>query len=103
MYENNRVTNSFSLAATYAATAKINANAGLSYARARIVSTLSGSVAAPEILDVSRGVTLGASYAIARPVLLACNLGHEKRHVLGAVSYSYEANSVGCSGQFTWR
>ena len=106
LYENNRVTNSFGLAATYAATAKINANAGLSYARARVVSTLStgsATIAAPEILDVSRGVKLGASYAIARPVLLACTLGHEKRYVVGTVAYAYEANSVSCSGQFTWR
>lgn len=106
LYENNRVTDSFGLSTTYAATAKITGTAGVTYARARIASTLttgSSSLASPDVIDTVRGATLGASYAIARPWLLACNLGYEKRYVVGAVAYSYEASSVGCSAQFTWR
>lgn len=106
LYENNRVTDSFGLSATYAATAKITGNAGVSYTRARILSTVttgSGSTARPDVVDTVRGATLGASYAISRPWLLACNLGYEKRFVVGEVSYSYEAGSVGCSAQFAWR
>ena len=106
LYENNRVTNSFRLGATYAATAKINVTGGLNYARARLVSTLAtptGSVGSPDVVDETQAYTLGVSYAIARPWLLACNLGHEKRDVSGGVSFAYEATSVGCSAQFTWR
>ena len=106
LYENNRVTNSLGLGATYEATSKINVNAGLNYARARIVSTLAtttGNVGSPDIVDELKGATLGVTYAIARPWLLACNLAHDERDVSGAVAYSYQATSIGCSARFTWR
>ena len=106
LYENNRVTTSLSLGGTYEATAKIKVNTGLTYARARIVTTLTsstGTVGSPELVDETRGVTLGANYAIARPWLLACNLAYDKRAVSGAVVYTYDATSFGCSARFTWR
>ena len=106
LYENNRVTTSFGLGATYAATSKINVNAALNYARARIVSTLSatsGSVGSPDVVDKIQSAALGATYAISRPWLLACNLAYEKRDVSGAVAYAYNATSIGCSARFTWR
>jgi hypothetical protein len=103
LYENNRVTNSLGLGATYEATSKINVNAGLSYARARVVSTLSstgGSVGSADVVDALKGATLGVTYAIARPWLLGCNLAFDKRDVSGAVVYTYEATSIGCSARF---
>ncbi len=106
LYENNRVTNSLGLGATYEATSKINVNAGLNYARARVVSTrstTSGTLGSADTVDELKGATLGVSYAIARPWLLGCNLAHDKRDVSGAVAYTYEATSIGCSARFTWR
>jgi hypothetical protein len=105
-YENNRVTNSLGLGATYEATSKINVNAGLNYARARVVSTLStttGTVGSADVVDAQRSATLGVTYAIARPWLLGCNLTYDKRDVSGAVAYTYDATSIGCSARFTWR
>jgi hypothetical protein len=106
LYENNRVTNAVGLGLIYAATAKIDATAGVRYTRARLGTTAiaqSGSQTAPETTDVLQSAFIGANYAITRSWMLACNLAHEKRDVSGAVTYSYTANSVGCSAQFTWR
>lgn len=105
-YENNRVTNTVGLGATYAATAKINANAGLRYSRAKLVATAvnaGGNAAAPESTDVLKSASIGANYAYSRAVSGNCNLSHEKRDVSGGVTYSYSANTVGCSVQFTLR
>lgn len=106
LYENNQVTNAAGLGVSYAATAKINVNAGARYARAKLVSTLvaqSSSQALPDTTDVAKTVFLGANYAVARNWLLACNVAHEARDVSGGVAYSYTANTVGCSARYTWR
>jgi hypothetical protein len=105
LYENNRVTNTIAVGVTYAATAKINANAQARYVRARLATTSgpAGATSVAESTDVLKGVSLGANYAITRSWSAACNLSHEGRDVSGAIVYSYTANTVGCSTQFTWR
>ncbi|MEO8080500.1 MAG: hypothetical protein ABI641_08220 [Caldimonas sp.] len=103
LYENNRITNTAGLGLTYAATAKISANAGVRYSRAHLVSTLAGptaTTAGPETTDTLRSAYLGANWAIARNWGLACNLAHEYRKVSGAVAYGYKADTVGCSAQY---
>lgn len=103
-YENNRVTDSLGLGATYAATAKIGASARLRYTRARLVSAAGAPTGTTnDSTDVSKGASLGISYAITRAWGASCNLTHESRAVSGAVVYSYKENTVGCATQFTWR
>jgi hypothetical protein len=105
LYENNQVTNSLGLGVVYAATAKINASAGVRYSRAKLVTTISQSSnqAAPDTTDTSKIAFIGVDYAIARNWQLACNLGHENRNVSGGSNYSYTDTTVGCLAQFTWR
>ncbi|MGK2898866.1 MAG: hypothetical protein ACSLE9_09295 [Burkholderiaceae bacterium] len=90
--DNNQTTDSVSLGASYAATAKIGVNAGFQYRRG---DNGSGSAS-----DNYRTATLGANYAVARSVQLACNLSRESR---SAGVNSYDANVVGCSAQITLR
>lgn len=92
MLANNQTTDSVSLGASYAATAKIGVNAGFQY---RSGDSGSGSAS-----DAYRTATLGANYAVARNVQLACNLSRESR---SAGVNSYDANVVGCSAQITLR
>ena len=106
LYQNNRVTNSVGLGVGYAATAKIKADAGLRYARAKLLTTLvttSGVEASPDTTDVSKSAYLGVKYEIARNWGLACQLAHETRDVSGRLTYAYTANSIGCTAQYTWR
>ena len=106
-YENNQVTNSFSLGATYAATAKISLSAGGRYARARIVSssavTNASSQAQADVIDESRSASLSANYAYSRNLTFTCLLSRERRDVSGAFGYGYTADLANCAGQFTWR
>ncbi len=104
LYENNRTTNTVGVGVNYAATAKIKAQAGARYARARLASTITGpagSVAGPETTDSLRTAFIGADYEIARNWGLACNLAHEHRSVSGAAEYAYNANTVGCTARYT--
>lgn len=106
LYENNRVTNTIALGVSYAATAKISADAKASYARAKLATTTSSSgtsTSSAETADVLQSISLGATYAITRAWNAACNVAHENRDVSGAVVYSYKANTVGCTTQFIWR
>lgn len=106
VYQNNRVTNSVGLGVGYAATAKIKADAGLRYARAKLLTTLvttSGVQASPDTTDVLKSAYLGAKYEIARNWGLACQLAHETRDVSGRLAYAYTSNSIGCTAQYTWR
>ena len=103
LYENNQVTDSLGLGVVYAATAKVSANAGLRYARAKLVSGASAGQAGPDTTDVVRGASIGANWAISRIWSLGCSVSHESRDVSGGVNYSYSANTVGCSAQVTWR
>lgn len=94
--ENSQTTDSVALGANYAATAKIGVNAGFQYRRAKYANA-SG---AGDSADNFRIATLGANYAVARSVQLACNLSRESRSGIGN---SYDANVVGCSAQITLR
>ena len=104
-YENNRVTDSIALGVNYEVTAKIGANAGASYSRAKLTTTLVGasSEAGPESSDKQSSVYLGANYAIARNWGLNCNLAYSHRAVSGLVAFSYNDNAIGCTTQYTWR
>jgi len=101
VYENNRVTDSFGLAASYAATAKINASAGLRYTRARLAGAVQAGLDARDV-DVAKTATMSVSYAINRAWNANCTVAHETRDVTAIVSYSYTANVIGCATQFTW-
>ena len=103
--ENSQTTDSLSVGASYAATAKIGVNAGLNYRRSKVVdqTVLAGAVVGNEHTDRTRSASLGANYAIARNWSLACNLAYVSRDVGGALPYAYSANTVGCTAQFTLR
>ncbi|MEO6030965.1 MAG: hypothetical protein ABIP61_03520 [Burkholderiaceae bacterium] len=96
--ENSQATNALSLGARYAATAKINVNAGAQYRQAHLVDA-----AGAESTDTLRSMSLGATYAIARNWLLACNVAHLTRTIEGSVAYKAPANTASCSAQFTLR
>jgi len=106
LYENNRVTDSFGLGATYAATAKIGVRAGARYSQAKI-STLTVTTevdqSVAESTDVIKMVYVGADYAITRNVSAACNATYERRTVSGGVAFAYNTTTAGCSAQLTWR
>ena len=90
--ENSQTSDSLSLGASYAATAKISVVSGLNYRRANYANNSAS--------DHYRSATLGVTYAVARNWQLACNLSHE---ALSSVVNSYDANVLGCSAQFTLR
>ncbi|HEX2542209.1 MAG TPA: hypothetical protein VHM00_14130 [Caldimonas sp.] len=105
-YQNNQITNSLALGATYAATAKVSANAGLRYSRAKLASasgTNVGSISGAPTTDVVKGAYVAANYDVWRGLSASCSLSHEKRDVSGAVGFAYSANTVGCSAQYLWR
>ncbi len=103
--ENSQTTDSLSLGASYAATAKIGVNAGLDYRRSKVVdqTVVAGAVVGNDHTDRTRSASLGANYAIARNWSLACNLAYVSRDVGGALPYAYSANTVGCTARFTLR
>lgn len=105
LYENNQVTNSVGLGATYAATAKIGVSANARYSRARLIASSGAAdgTGAANVIDTSRGVSLGANYAFSRALSFACSAARERREVDGPVSYGYTDNLFSCSGQFLWR
>ncbi len=106
LYENNRVTSSAGTGVSYAATAKIMANAGARYARAKLASTVvtqGTTTAVPNRTDISKSAYIGANYEITRNASLACNVSRETRDVSGFASYSYTVNSYGCLAQITLR
>ncbi len=101
VYQNNQITDSTGLGVTYAATGKITAKAGLSYARAKLVTSFN-SQNDPDTTDVLKSAYLAADWAIARNWGASCSLTYEKRDVSGGLSYSYSAHTVGCLGRYTW-
>ena len=103
LYENNRLTTSVALGASYEATAKISASARLRYTRAHLVSPTTVGGAANESTDEFKGASLGVSYAITRAWGASCSYGYETRDVSGSVGYTYKANTIGCSTQITFR
>ena len=102
VYQNNRVTDSAGLGASYAATAKINAGAAVRYTRARLAAATAETLGIPQDVDVSKTASLNVGYAITRAWTASCSVAYEWREVKALVSYSYNANVVGCSTQFTW-
>jgi len=92
--QNSSTTDSLTLGATYAATAKISVNTGFVYRRASYDTASAGSS------DNFRRATLGANWAVTRNALLACNLARESRSL--AVN-GYDANVFGCLAQITLR
>ena len=106
LFENSSVSDSVALGATYSATAKINVTAGYQYRKSRIVnSTAAGnvSVGGGSYDDKLQTASLGATWAIARPWQLSCNLSHEKRDASSVAARTYTANVVNCAAQFTFR
>lgn len=101
-YENNRITNSASLGASYSVTAKINANASLGYARSTVASTAINQIGS-DSRDVVRSASLGVGYEVTRFASLGCRYTYESRDVTGGVDFSTRASVVGCTGTFTWR
>jgi hypothetical protein len=106
-YQTSPITNLLGLSASYAATGKVNVDAGVSYSRAKLLSTVQrvGFANQPgaDTTDISKIAYIGAHWAIARNWGLGCNLGHEQRDVSGGVNYSYNANTIGCLAQYIWR
>jgi hypothetical protein len=102
LYESNQVSDAVGLGLAYRATAKISANAGVRYARARLVAIVLDQ-AAPLGTDVQKRAYLGATYALARSVGVGCLFGRETRRVSGSVPYTYVDTSIGCSAQLTWK
>ncbi len=43
------------------------------------------------------------TYEITRNWGAACGVSYETRDVTGALSFSYDAKTISCSTQFTWR
>ena len=103
--ENSQVANSLALGATYAATSKINVNAGVQYRHSTIVDALNAGTlgSSREYGDTSRSLSLGANYAISRNWSMACNLAHVERDVGGTVPFKYGATTANCSTQYTLR
>lgn len=104
--QNSQVTNSFSLGAAYAATAKVSANVNLQYRRSLLVNTFASggiAVAAGNSTDNSKTATLGVNYAAGRVWNLGCNASRTLRNVTGIPDYSYNSTSYGCSAQITLR
>ncbi|MEP6875018.1 MAG: hypothetical protein ABI887_11685 [Burkholderiales bacterium] len=91
--QNTQTTDSYSLGAVYAATAKISLTANLLYRHSKVVTPTE------EESDNGRISSLGATYEVARSWQLGCRLSHESRSLSGAGGFSYSANIVGCSAQ----
>jgi hypothetical protein len=103
LYQNNQVTASAVLGASYAATAKINVGAYGHYSRSKLLASAATGVDPNTIYDENRGVSLSANYAYSRALSFACALTRDRRIVTGPPSYAYDASTGSCSGQFLWR
>jgi Putative beta-barrel porin 2 len=101
-YNNNSITDSAGLGINYGATAKIAATANARYLRAR-TKTASATGPLPDVVDISKLLSIGANYEITRAWGAGCNAGYEKRDVSGGQNFSYDAKTVSCSTQFVWR
>lgn len=91
-----RLIHSLRLGASYEATAKIRLTGGVRYTD-RSIRVQSGSGS-----DRTTGVDLGASYAISRAWLVACNLGWTKRSAgegSADVSFDYKSRTASCMAQ----
>jgi hypothetical protein len=100
-----RVTTSLSLGADYAATSKVQVNAGFSMQDSDRVGTLPSATSTLTNDNGSERAytfTLGARWRPTRSVLVGCNANAEKRKGSGnLVGNNINSNSLGCYGQFT--
>ena len=103
--ENSQVANNLALGVNYAATSKINVNAGVQYRHSTIVDALNAGTlgSSREYGDMSRNMSLGANYAISRNWSMACKLAHIERNVGGTLPFKYGATTANCSTQYTLR
>ena len=104
VFQNNQITASAGISANYAATAKISTFASARYYRAHQINLIAGGgAAAPDVIDIANTYSLGANYEITRNWGAACTMAYERREVSGGTNYAYDAKTIGCSTQFTWR
>ena len=103
--QNTQTTNSYSLTAGYAATAKISVVASADRARAKVVNTavIDGATVVTDGTDASHSYAIGVDYNAARNWRLGCKASHMSRILTSATSTAYSNDSVGCSAQFTLR
>jgi len=101
--QNTQTTNSYSLTAGYAATAKIRVNAAAQWARAKVLDAalISGTTTVSEGSDASHTYSLGIDYTPARNWQLGCRVSHMSRTLTGTSGTAYSNNSTSCSAQFT--
>lgn len=99
-----RLTNLGRVRALYEATAKIQLEASLAYAKRDLVTTtvVGGGSSTEAGNDRTTEFALGARYAATRNLLFACLVGTERRRatVNSTVSYPYSADRAACSAQF---
>ena len=104
VFQNNQVTTSAGVSASYAATAKISTFASARYYRAKQLNLVVATGApAEDVIDISNVYSLGANYQITRNWGAACTMAYESRDVSGGRNYAYDAKTIGCSTQFIWR
>ena len=104
VFQNNQITASAGISANYAATAKISTFASARYYRAHQINLIAGGgAAAPDVIDIANTYSLGANYEITRNWGAACTMAYERREVSGGTNYTYDAKTIGCATQFTWR
>ena len=108
--ESSQITNSASLGATYAATAKITVTANGHWRHAKLVDTapIAGTTTLTtyERSDNSRLYSLGVTWAISRGWDLGCNYSHSTRDLDASAitaGISYTANVASCYAQFMLR
>ena len=92
--QNSQITDTYSLGALYAATAKISVNTNLRYRHSKVVTLLE------EDNDNGRIYSLGATYDVLRNWQLGCTFSQESRSISGTGGFSYSAHVFGCSAQF---
>lgn len=91
--QNSQITDTYSLGALYAATAKISVNTNLRYRHSKVATLLE------EHNDNGRIYSLGATYEVLRYWQLGCSFSQESRSISGAGGFSYSAQVFGCSAQ----
>jgi len=108
--ESSQTTNTYSLGANYAATAKIAVVANAHWRQAKLVDTapLAGTTTLTtyERNDNSRYYSLGLTWAIARGWDLGCSYAHSTRDLDASAitaGVSYSANVASCYAQFMLR
>ncbi len=99
-----RTTTSLLIGANYELSAKVAMVAGLGYSRRDLIDTRTGffglDANTQHGKDSTQLLTLGARWAPTRSLMLSCDASWEQRHAQSALSTTYNARTLGCSGQF---